>query len=40
MVGRVGEMGGLAHLASFSNYTISQECRPAASVLLLLRDPG
>lgn len=26
----------LAHLESFSNYTISQECRPAASVLLLL----
>lgn len=37
-----GWVGGglLAHLASFSNYTTSQECRPVASVLLLLPDPG
>lgn len=41
MVGEGGSRGGLlAHLESFSNYTISQECRPAALVLLLLPDPG
>lgn len=28
--------GLLAHLESFSNYTISQECRPAALVFVLL----
>lgn len=41
-VGGEGFWGGrlLAHLESFSNYTISQECRPAALVLLLLPDPG